>query len=162
MDPIAGIGSALGSINAAISLVRVAVGAKMDAEVRAKVLEAMDALIQSQTQLLDARIQMHDLVDENRTLKRKLEEREDWKQRADRYELVKAPGGAMVHQFKGEPAHYACPACFERQQVQVLQDRRVMSGDWSCPSCDKTFHVTQPTKNPSRGPGGGPNSWMAS
>lgn len=160
MDPITTVGGALTSLNAAIDLARAAVGAKVDAEVRAKVAESMNALIQSQTQLLDARMQLHDLVDENRRLKRELEDREEWKLRMGRYDLVQAPGGAMVFRFKEQSLHYACPACFEGKRVQVLQDRQTMSGNWVCPGCGKDFRVGPVRSSPSHGSGGG--SWMAS
>lgn len=159
MDPIAAVGAALGSLNAAIDLARSAVGAKIDSEVRAKVSDAMAALILAQAQLLDARVQMNDLVDENRKLKRELEERENWKQRVGRYELVEAPGGAMVYRFNGQPSHYVCPRCYEDKKLHILQDTKGHSGAWQCPSCGKYFNV-DPGRNPSapRGPRGG--NWM--
>ena len=160
MDPISAVGSALGSLNAAIELARAAVGAKVDAEVRAKVADAMGALIESQTQLLDARMQMHDIVDENRRLKRQLEEREEWTARAAQFKLVQAPGGAMVHAFQGEPAHYACPACFENKHLHILQDLHAVSGGYRCPSCDKVFNVKPKQKVDHLGREGG--SWMSS
>lgn len=160
MDPIAAVGSALGSLKAGIDLAKGALDAKVEAEVRRKVTDVMDALITAQTQLLDARMQMHDLVDDNRKLKRELEEREDWKQRVGRYELIEATGGAMVYRFKGEPQHYVCPRCYEDRRLHMLQDMKGHSGLWQCPSCGKYFSVG-PGRNPppSRGSRGG--SYMA-
>lgn len=159
MDPIAAVGSAIGSLKAGIDLAKGALDAKVEAEVRRKILDAMDSLIAAQTQLLDARMQMHDLVDDNRKLKRELEEREDWKQRTGRYELVTAPGGAMVYRFKEQPPHYVCPACYEDRKLHILQDSKGHSGTWQCSGCSKYFRV-DPGRNPPapRGPRGG--SWM--
>lgn len=146
MDPIAGIGSALTSLKAGIDLAKGALDAKVEAEVRRKVVDVMDALIAAQTQVLDARMQMDDLVDDNRKLRRELEEREDWKQRVGRYELVKTPGGGMVYRFKDQPPHYVCPACYEDRKLYVLQDGKGLSGTWNCSGCGKYFRV-DPARN---------------
>lgn len=42
--------------------------------------------------------------------------------------------GAAVYQHEGEPLYYVCPVCFEKKEVQILQDRRVMSGHFDCPN----------------------------
>ena len=146
MDPIAALGSALGSLKAGLDLARGAIEAKVEAEVRSKVVDLRDALIAVQSQLLDARVQMHDLVDENRKIKRELAEREEWKQRVDRYELVNAPGEVMVYRFKGQTPHYVCPACYEEKKLHILQDGTGYSGTWKCSGCGKYFNV-----DPARG-----------
>jgi len=159
MDPFAALGSALGSLKAGIELAKGALDAKVEAEVRRKVLDMVQALADAQTQLLDAKMQMSEIFDENQKLKREREEREEWMQRVRRYELIQAPGGAMVYRFKEQPSHYVCPACYEDRKLHILQDGKGLSGTWKCSGCSKYFQV-DPARNPPapRGPRGG--SWM--
>lgn len=49
------------------------------------------------------------------------------------YELVETEGGAVVYKSKTNPIHFACPSCFNKE-IHILQDRRVVSGVYDCPS----------------------------
>jgi predicted RNA-binding Zn-ribbon protein involved in translation (DUF1610 family) len=63
------------------------------------------------------------------------------------YELVETEGRAVVYKSKTEPIHYACPSCFNKE-IHILQDRRVVSGIFDCPSCKSTYPVkpAQPSR----------------
>ena len=54
------------------------------------------------------------------------------------YETIKNSDGSIIYVFTGFPKHYACPHCFAKDSIQVLQFRRVGSGYFECPAC-KTF-----------------------
>jgi hypothetical protein len=58
------------------------------------------------------------------------------------YEVRKNPDGSIIYVFTGFPTHYACPSCFVKDTLQVLQFRRVGSGYFACPSCKTFFPVT--------------------
>jgi predicted RNA-binding Zn-ribbon protein involved in translation (DUF1610 family) len=64
------------------------------------------------------------------------------------YELVETEGGAVVYKSKTGPDHFACPSCFNNE-IQILQDRRVVSGIFDCPGCKASFPV-KPAKKISR------------
>jgi hypothetical protein len=131
------------------------------------------ATIGLQETIMDLRHAVLDVKDEVLTLRAELQaykakelEADSWKETEALYPLVKAPGGAMVRQSAAPPEHYVCPKCFVERHVYPLQDKRVMSGDWTCPGCRGTFPVDEPT---SLGPigilgsggRGGPDDWMA-
>lgn len=56
------------------------------------------------------------------------------------YELVKTEGGAVVYKSKTEPIHFACPNCW-KNEISILQDRRVVAGVFDCPSCNNSYPV---------------------
>jgi hypothetical protein len=147
MDPLAALGSAIGSVKAGIELAKGALDAKVEAEVRRKVLDTTQALADALSQIVDAKVQMSQIFDENQELKRKLAEREEWTQRVAQYELVEAVGGALVYRFKGQPPHYVCPACYEERKLHILQDTKGFSGSCQCSGCGKHFRVN-PARNP--------------
>jgi hypothetical protein len=119
-----------------------AVGAKVDEQTRAKIHAAMDHITTLQDGLFHTQQQLLSLQQENDSLKRELFSAAAWDSRANQYTLVSTPGRAMVYQFSGQPAHYACPNCYETKRISVLQDRGVMSGAWDCPACSKSFRVS--------------------
>jgi hypothetical protein len=62
------------------------------------------------------------------------------------YELLELGGGAVVYAFTGFPKHYACPHCFAKHVIHVLQYRRIGSGYFECPGCKTSFPVKQSTR----------------
>ena len=62
----------------------------------------------------------------------------------DQYTLATRDGGVEVYVFQGFPQYYACPYCFAKDQVHVLQYRRIDSGFFECPGCKASFPVTHP------------------
>lgn len=56
--------------------------------------------------------------------------------------LIKAPGGAAIYQYRGGEGgshKYACPACYEKKQLGLLQPAN--SGKFRCPVCTETYQV---------------------
>ena len=51
------------------------------------------------------------------------------------------PGGAVVYGFDGSPKHYACPSCINKKELQILQDDKTYTGEFTCPGCNKSFPV---------------------
>jgi len=81
------------------------------------------------------------LQEENKRLKDTISENEEWLQKKSNYELIETDGGAVVYKsLKGTP-HFVCPSCLERKEIQILQDRRVVSGGFDCPGCSKAFLI---------------------
>lgn len=108
-----------------------------------QVMDLREAVLNAREELLKTR-------EENQQLRAGLKEQQSWEDRAGKYTLVQAPGGAMVYAFGGEPKHYACPACFERKQISILQDRNVSAGCFDCKAagCGKFFDVAARKQSP--------------
>lgn len=117
-----------------------------------KINEAVKRVGEAQDALFQLREELFRLQEENNNLKRAIGETEAWKSRVAGYDLVQTPGGAVVYKSKEGTDHYACPSCIEKKEIQILQDRRTMSGDFECPGCGKAFPVNPRKKPPPRTP----------
>jgi hypothetical protein len=125
--------------------------AKVYAEAKPKVLAALEQLGNAQDALFGLREELFKLQTENAALRKQLTEAQSWEARAGQYQLAQTAGGAVVYKFNGKPEHFACPSCFNKQQVHILQDNRTMSGQFRCTGCKAEFPVkpveTPPTDN---------------
>ncbi|XKH00300.1 hypothetical protein LG325_09310 [Marinobacter nauticus] len=122
--------------------------AKIDAEAKEKVSAAMKTLMEAQDSLFNAQSVMFSLQEENQALKQKVGELQEWRIKMDSYELVEAPGKAVVYKFKGDPEHYACPSCMVEKRISILQSRSVVSGVFGCPHPDcKAEYQVNPYNN---------------
>lgn len=121
-----------------------------------------ETVMQLREAVLNAKDEVLTLRAELQAFKAKELETESWKETEAKHPMVEAPGGAMVRKTEGPPEHYVCPKCFEDRKVYPLQDKRVMSGDYACPGCDRSYPVgNQPKLAPIAYPRGGPDDWMA-
>ncbi|WP_439531622.1 hypothetical protein [Marinobacter adhaerens] len=114
---------------------------KIDAAARERVNEAIAKVGEAQDALFQMREEMFRLQEENRLLKDSIAENENWEKRLSAYELAETSGGAIVFKSTSGVDHFACPSCAEKREIQILQDRRVVSGDYDCPGCGKSFPV---------------------
>ena len=108
-------------------------------------LERLGAALDS---LFDLREALSDLQDDNAQLKDRLRSYETWDQRASEYALTRTRGGAVVYRSDGPPEHFACPSCYERREIQVLQESTGFASA-SCPGCRAKFMV-KPTATAGR------------
>ena len=81
------------------------------------------------------------LQSENERLRHDLTSRDNWDSQKAQYRLQETSGGAMVYESVGPPKHYACPVCFAKNTIQILQDRRAMSGVFDCPNCNAVYPI---------------------
>ena len=124
--------------------------AKVDAEAKSKILEAQTRLGEVQDALFSLREQLSELQEDRSALRKELGAAKAWEDRAAAYELLSTQGGAVVYSFKEQPEHFACPSCFNKHEVHILQDNRVMVGTYRCPGCSSNFPVgTRKAINPS-------------
>lgn len=133
--------AALAAIKGTKELLTGALDAKIDIEVRAKVSEAREKIGTIQDTMYELRARNFDLLEENGALKAELSKAQGWQAQLDAYELVKAPGTAMVYRSKTEPVHYVCPSCLTKQEIHPLQDVKSDSGVYLCPGCKAYFNV---------------------
>ncbi len=81
------------------------------------------------------------LQGESQDLREQVQKHDTWEETLSRYELVTTPGTATVYKFKGEPEHYACPACIvAKREIHILQD--LVGGHFECPRCQQKFRVS--------------------
>jgi hypothetical protein len=142
MDPIS-LAGAYQSLKAAKEILGALFDARVDAEARPKILEAQTKLGEIQDALFLLRERLAELQAERDELKQTLNEAESWDRRAGNYELIETQGGAIVYRFRGAPQHFACPSCFHRREVQILQDTRRLAGIYLCTGCKSEFPIRQ-------------------
>jgi predicted RNA-binding Zn-ribbon protein involved in translation (DUF1610 family) len=161
---LATISAGVAGIRTAYQALRSALETKSQIGADQRVADALTQLGSSLDATYELRDELFRLQEENRTLRQAQHERDEWSTRAAAYTLTAAPGGAMVQKTPGPPEHYACPRCFENRKIYPLQDRSVMSGDYTCPGCGRSFAVDQPTKLPPlvypEDRGGSSQGWM--
>ena len=105
-----------------------------DSETQAKLNDIVTSSLEFQQALFVGR-------EENEQLRNDLAERDSWDELAAKYELVNAPGGAVVYKYLESPEHYACPTCYQNQTVGHLQSLRSVAGNFECPSCKATYPI---------------------
>jgi predicted RNA-binding Zn-ribbon protein involved in translation (DUF1610 family) len=152
---VATITGAYQGLKAAKEILGAAFDAKVDAEAKPRVLEALQKLGDAQDALFALRDELFSLQEANNTLKQQLAESMSWKSKTDQYELTKTPGEAVVYKFKGHPEHFACPSCFNSKAIHILQPNRTMSGKYRCTGCGSEFPVDPQKRLPQMAPGQG-------
>ncbi len=135
------IGAAYAGLKFAKDSLQVALGYKIEIETRTQIPTALEKLGATQDSLFELREELFRLQSDNDRLRQDIAARDEWNAVKAQYRLSETAGGAVVYESSGPPKHYACPACFSRQAVQILQDRRVMSGGFDCPSCKTIYPV---------------------
>jgi len=138
---VASIASAYQGLKAAKDILGVVFDAKVDAEAKPKVLEAMQKLGDAQDALFALREELFSLQEANNALRQEISESKSWQSKADQYELTKTAGEAVVYKFKGQPEHFACPSCFNTKAIHILQTNRTLSGKYRCTGCSSEFPV---------------------
>src|SRR5262249_23659680 len=119
----------------------VTLGYKIENESREKINAALKQIWTVQDTLFKIREDMFRLQAENEQLRQQLKAKEDWENQKSQYQLEQTAGGAVVWVSTGAPKHYACPSCFSKATIQILQDRRVMAGVFDCPGCKVAYPI---------------------
>ena len=145
---ISTISGAYTGLKAAKDIATAVLRMKLDADLQLKIHEILGKLGQAQDNLFSARDELQKLQDENHLLQDQLRQEKDWGARLSTYKLTEAEGGAIVFESKNAPHHYACPACIEKHQIQILQPDNDWKGTFVCsgPACGKTFPVKEKRK----------------
>jgi hypothetical protein len=120
---------------------QVALGYKIETETRTQITAALEKLGAAQDTLFELREALFSLQGDNDRLRQELAAREKWEAQKAAYHLTKTAGGAVVYASDGPPPHLACPVCFSKNAIQILQDRRVMGGVFDCPGCKAEYPV---------------------
>ena len=143
---LASINAAITGLRAAKDTFQVMLGLKIEAATQVAVVDGMSKVVAAQETIL--RLQA-----ESEQIRQDLKARDDWDARKARYSLQRTVGGAIVHASDFE-RHFACPACFEKREVQILQYQGPASGYADCPSCRVNYLVSVPQVIPIHVEGG--------
>ena len=116
---------------------------KIEIEVRQKIVAALEKLGSTQDDLFTVRENLFRLQEENEKLRQQLKARDEWETQKAGYRLEETAGGAVVYSStdKEVPKHYACPSCYTKETIQILQDRGVVSGIFDCSGCKAGYYV---------------------
>lgn len=146
MPPVE-LGMALSGFKAAREMLTAVVDGKNEIATMDRVLSAIRKLGEAQDIMYELREELLRKQEEVAALKGQLDEREKWEQEAAKYYLVKAEGGATVWESSVPLYHYACPACYAKQRISILQDRRTHDGSYACPDSEcKASYLVKPQK----------------
>ncbi|MBB3231689.1 hypothetical protein [Halomonas stenophila] len=128
------VGAAVTGLKAAIQAAKAIKDVNDQAELNAAVAEIMEKLASSQSDLGALLAEHHELIEENRQLKEKLEKQ----QRFNKYRLEWTEGGYLIMPLRDEyvtdvePSHVICPKCKEDGRLSPMND----DGLWyKCISC---------------------------
>ena len=143
---IPSITAALQGLVAAKHLFSGYVDREHDADNLAKINKALESVSDAQEVVYSLRDELFKLQDENQRLKLNAQKNQDWVEKIAEYSLTETLGGAIVYESSSPPHHYICPSCFESQNLQILQDKRVVSGIFECSACKSIFGVKRPKR----------------
>jgi hypothetical protein len=138
---IALIAGAYSGLKFAKDALQVALGYKIETETRTQISLALEKLSTAQDTLFELREELFRLQSENEQLRGELKAQQDWQVEKAKYQLQQTVGGAVVYAYSGTPKHFACPSCFTTGAIQILQDRRVISGAFEMPGCKTLYPV---------------------
>lgn len=133
-----------GSLKTAADITSTAMGIRDGAMLQQKVIELQSVILSAQSSALMAQQDQFNLLDEVRTLKRRIESLETWDAQAGDYELKQVDPGAFAYVLKlpegdQRPNPWLCTNCFESKRKSLLQYKGVnarMSHDYfECPNC---------------------------
>ena len=147
---IGSIAAAYEGLKIGKSLLQAAYEHKAEQLSEEKIQEVMVKLGIAQDTLFQVREELFRLQSENSELKKKIDSTVAWVGRVSGYRLIQTDGGALVYESPNEPHHYLCPNCFEKENFQMLQDTRTVSGNFTCVSCGADYPVKPFRPHPRR------------
>lgn len=148
--PLAELGMALSGFKAAREMLTAVANGKMEIATMDRVLEAIRKLAEAQDTLYELREELLSKQEEVAELRSQIDARRQWEQDAARYHLKATDGGATVWASDDPLPHYACPACYTKQRISILQDRRTYEGSYVCPDadCKASYLIKKPVPTP--------------
>jgi hypothetical protein len=145
----------IASVKAAVDIARGMKALSDEVDSKEKASKLYDAIIEIQSQALSLQAQYQELLESNKNLTNELMEVQKWNQVESSYELTKLSNGVFVYSYKVsnqniEPAHYACPKCFQSKKKSILQPLRRIGNNTvhKCPECKDSFHIPLPADTP--------------
>jgi hypothetical protein len=128
---------------------QVALNYKIENATREQISAALEKLGSAQDALFELREELFRLQSENDSLRQDLKSREDWETQKAGYQLQETRGGAMVYVYSSSPHHYACPNCFAKKTIQILQGPGSL---FRCSSCHEGYPIEPAPRTSVRSP----------
>lgn len=155
MIDIASITTGFSLMNSSLGAVKHALEAAIKAGAAKDVVEALRRVEEVYSQLFDLNGKLLILQQENESLRKELQAKDDWEKRKAQYDLTRTEGGAMVWSSKEEPKHYACPNCLEsKKEIHILQDANdAYTGHFECKQCKNDYQIRREKSLPKQSSG---------
>lgn len=155
MDPapiIAAATALLNSMVPAMNTIRALGSSDDDAATRDRLEELLSKVDDCRQIIFQLRGVTETLQTENQDLREQLRELQASIDMKAEYRLVNCTGGATVYEFTEEPHHYACPRCWNANEIYPLQDANVATAIHLCPKCDTPYQINEyPDLSPAPG-----------
>ena len=106
------------------------------------VIESQQLTLSLQQSLLDAQAMLDKITEEKRELAAKIAKNDDWRDQASSYSLREICAGVLAYEFAKKddsdltPPRWACPKCFTKQQIQILQRSDNPNPGVDCQKCN--------------------------
>lgn len=159
MVDVSSIASALGALRAANDIAQAMIGLRDAAAFQSKLIEFQAKIIEANNSAFSAQDERTALLRQISELEGQVTTLKAERSQLQRYELKDFGGNTFAYQLKdseanGEPMHRACPNCYSKGQISILQfDFRTASSQdkYQCHSCksDFEFGVRQSSNRPS-------------
>jgi hypothetical protein len=137
---LTGIAAALSAIENAKKLAKNIIDLSRAAGRQEMLVDFNEQILDAQRALFQVRAEYEELAKVKGELERKLLEKKNWKRQAARYELKELAPGILVYAVKpgmeaGEPFHYICPHCMQKQKRSILSLPGPGRGKYVCHQC---------------------------
>jgi hypothetical protein len=121
----------------------------VEQKTRQKITDVLTRLGETQDTMFALREENFLLQDENARLKREAAQSDAWDKRMAELDLDATPGSATVYvNMTNFPPYYVCPRCVNDKRIEILQDKRTISGLAECPNCETNFMIRRPQRMP--------------
>ena len=167
---MASIAAAASSLKVAADIAKGLSELKSAADIQGKVIDLQREILSAQSNALTAQSEQFSMLERIRELETEIARVKAWEETKERYQLHEPTPGTFVYALKeqdkgSQPLHWICAHCYNESAASILQLKTagVSNDHYLCPKCKTEFKVrgTRPAPKIDRGPGGGPQSWMA-
>ena len=124
------------------------------AELSGVILTANSNIAEIQQGLLQAQAVIYTLMKEKSDLEAELMKASEWEDHKKAYELFQVRRGVVVYRFiKGDnsgstPSHAACPNCFSKKRISILQTPQDWESTIQCFECNFHFDPSEDGERP--------------
>lgn len=136
-----------GFLKTAGEMTKAMIGIRDGAVLQGKVIELNGIILSAQGSALSSNQDQFALLQRVSNLEAEVAKFKNWEAEKERYALTDYGGGTFAYALKpekakGEPAHRACPNCYQEGKISVLQfaHRSYDAQDhYECPRCKSKF-----------------------
>ena len=111
-----------------------------DGEVNKVVIELQQSILDLQSSIFEAQSKMEELSRAKQESEDKLRAIQKWESEKSRYVLQELAPNILVYALRpddkiGEPSHYLCPNCFQKDEKRLLQRPSPNHTNFKCHAC---------------------------